>query len=300
MKQTYKSEVYHSCEGRHLLHNLYRKLLMEMKMPLSEYMVATRFGDTHVMQYGNPSGQPVLVFYGDYALNPFAVRPLLQGLDLTRMRLIVPDPVGQVGFSEEKRPSLSGDESGEWACEVMDGLALPEAPVLGYSFGAGVALQLCQVSVLHVERLLLVMPSGFTSLSSSKIARLTEPAGKGSALTEEDVKKALQPVLPFPQKEVTDITRLLFLHAKTRRKDIKCFKKNHLRKLNAQVCLIAEKSDYLFPGEDVIKQAARIIPNMGNVHLLSTGGSHCSLFNPDAGEALADCFALMSDFILKA
>jgi pimeloyl-ACP methyl ester carboxylesterase len=300
VEQKYESEVYHSKEGRHILHNLYRKLLIALDdVPVAERMVKTSFGDTHVMLYGHPSGKPVLVFYGEYALNPLAVRPLVRGLDLNRMWLIVPDPVGQVGFSSEKRLSFSNEEYGEWACQVMDGLELPAAAVLGYSFGAGIALQLCETSVLRIERLLLVMPSGFTNVSTAEITRLLRQVQQHNVLTEGAVKKALQPVLPFPQEEVTNTVRMLFLHAKAERKAVKCFNRKSLRKLNAPVCVITEKSDILFPGKDVIKRAQETIPYLKDSHLLSTGGSHCCLFHPEAAE-ITDCFGVMSDFILKA
>jgi pimeloyl-ACP methyl ester carboxylesterase len=299
VERKYESEVYRSREGRHILHNLYRKLLLEMDVPVAERMVKTGFGDTHVMLYGHPEGKPVPVFYGEYALNPLAVRPLVRGLDLNRIRLMVPDPVGQVGFSGEKRLSFARGEYGEWACQVMDALELPAAPAVGYSFGAGIALQLCETSVLRIERLLLVVPSGLTGVSISGMTGLIRKAQKENVLTEEEVKKALQPVLPFPQEEVTNAVRMLFLHARTEKEAVKCFKKKSLRKLNAPVCVIAEKSDRLFPGEAVIRQALKVIPYVKDSHLLSTGGSHCCLFSPDATEELAGCFDVMSDFLLK-
>ncbi|MDR1676154.1 MAG: alpha/beta hydrolase [Tannerella sp.] len=301
MEQKYESEVYRSQEGRHILHNLYRKLLLELEadVQVAERMVKTGFGDTHVMLYGHPEGMPVLVFYGEYALNPLAVRPLVRGLDLTRMRLVVPDPVGQVGFSSERRLSFSREEYGEWACQVMDALELPSAPVLGYSFGAGIALQLCETSVLRIERLLLVVPSGLAGVSDSGITRFIQQAQQKNVLTEEEVKKALQPVCPFPQEDVTNALRMLFLHARVSGKAVKCFSRKNLRKLNAPVCVIAEKSDCLFPGEAVIGRARKVIPYLRDSHLLATGGSHCCLFGPDAADEPAGCFGIMSDFILN-
>ncbi|MDR1454247.1 MAG: alpha/beta hydrolase [Tannerella sp.] len=298
VEHKYESEVYRSREGRHLLHNLYRKLLAELNVPLAERMVKTDFGDTHVMLYGHPAGRPVLVFYGEYALNPLAVRPLVRGLDLNRFRLIVPDPVGQVGFSTEKRLSFSRAEYGEWACQVMDALELSAAPVLGCSFGAGIALQLCETSVLRIERLLLVMPSGLAGVSTlSGIIRLAREAQKKNVLTADGVKKALQSVWPFPPADVTDAIRMLMLHAKAENGTVNYFSRKSLRKLNAPVCVIAEKSDALFPGEAVIERAQKIIPYLKEFHLLSTGGGHCCLFAPDEQ---AGCFTAMSDFILAA
>ncbi|MDR2041204.1 MAG: alpha/beta hydrolase [Tannerella sp.] len=297
MEQKYASEIYRSKEGRHILHNLYRKLLIELDVPIAERMVKTAFGATHVMLYGHPAGLPVPVFYGEYALNPLAVRPLVRGLDLSRIRLIVPDPVGQVGFSSEKRLSFSGKAYGEWICQVMDALELSSAPVVGYSFGAGIALQLCETSVLRVERLLLVMPSGLMDVSTSG-TQLVRRMQQKNALTAQDVSKALHPVGPFLPEDVADALGMLFLHAEAGQGAVKCFNKRSLRKLNAPVCVIAEKSDNLFSGEAVIKRAQKVFPYVQHSRLLSTGGSHGCLFGPDATGQLAGCFNLMSDFLL--
>jgi pimeloyl-ACP methyl ester carboxylesterase len=299
VEKKYESEVYASKEGRHILHNLYRTCLIETACPVSEQMVETRFGDTHVTLYGHPEGIPVLVFYGEWAINPLAVRPLVNGLNPDKIRLIVPDPVGQAGFSAETRLSLSKNEYGEWACQVMDGLALPVVTVLGYSFGADIALQLCATSLLRVERLLLVLPSGFVNVPASRTARFVQLAKKGVNVTDEDVKKALAPLLPFPQEELTETVRLLALHAKIEKRRLKRFKKKAFQKLNAPVYVIAEKSDELFPGEKVIKQARKIIPHIGGARLLDSGGGHYTLFNPEANEERTECFAAMSNFILQ-
>lgn len=294
----YESEVYKSTEGRHILHNLYRKHMVTMQAPMAERMVETRFGDTHMLCYGHPEGKPVLVFYGNHAINPQVIRPFTQGLDLTRIQLLVPDPVGYTGFSAENRLSPSKNEYGEWACQVMDGLGLSEATVLGYSFGANIALQLCVISMLRIEKLLLVMPSGFVSISASQMADLVPlTIKKETEITDELVKKALAPILPFPEEELTETVRLLSLHAKMEKTPVKNFKKKELHKFNAPVYIVAEQSDYLFPGDKVIKEARKIFSHIEGTRLLNSG-SHCGLYRQD-DEDRQECYAAMSDFILR-
>jgi pimeloyl-ACP methyl ester carboxylesterase len=298
VEKKYKSEVYKSIEGRHILHNLYRKHMATVQAPMTERMVDTRFGNTHIVIYGHPEGKPVLAFCGGDAINPLAIRPFIQGLDLNRIQLIVPDPVGHVGFSAERRLSSSKNEYGEWACEVMDGLGLSETAVLGYSFGADIALQLCATSLLRIERLLLVLPSGFVSIPASKTAVLVQPALKdGVDVSDELVNKALNPILPFRQEELTEAVRMLALHAKMGITKVKKIKKERLLKLNAPVYIMAEQADCLFPGEKVIKEARKIFSHIEGVRLLHLG-SHCGLYQPTDEERL-ECYTAMSDFILR-
>ncbi|MDR0758215.1 MAG: alpha/beta hydrolase, partial [Tannerella sp.] len=195
-----------SREDRHILHNLYRMRLMDIDVPVTERMVETRFGDTHVVLYGNPAGKPVLMFYGKNAINPLVASPFVRGLDMNRLRLIVPDPPGCVGFSAGTKSPLSDREHGEWAVQVMNRLELPCVAVLGYSFGAMMALQLCMVSLLRVERLLLVTPSCILRTPASRISKLMRPAGKDrQSLTDQAVRKMLAPVMPFPHDGLTEM-----------------------------------------------------------------------------------------------
>ncbi|MDR0347904.1 MAG: alpha/beta hydrolase [Tannerella sp.] len=300
MEQQYKSDVYKSREGRHLLHNLYRKHLQAIHVPVRERMIETYLGDTHVSLYGNPSGKPVLTFYGGYAINPLAVRPFTEHLPLDKIQLIVPDPPGQVGFSSERKLSFPKHEYGEWASQVMDGLELQTTAVLGYSFGGSIALQLCLWSVLRVECLLLVLPSGIADASPHRIAKLVKPSTlkNENQITDEVVKKALTKIVPFQHDELIEAARTLFAHAQFEKIKRWNVKKNEIRKLNVPVYLIAEKSDYLFPGKAVRKQARRIIPRLEGQRLL-TLGSHCGLYKNEPDEELNEAYAAMSEFLLR-
>jgi pimeloyl-ACP methyl ester carboxylesterase len=294
------SGIYKSQEGRHILHNLYRKYLMAINAPVTEQMVETRFGDTHITLYGNPSGKPVLVFYGKNALNPLIVSPFIHGLDMNRLRLIVPDPPGCIGFSAERKSPLSCREYGEWAAQVMDMLKLSCVSVLGYSFGAMIALQLCMSSLLRVERLLLFTPACILRTPSSKISKLMRPTGKKDeqSLTCQSVRKMLAPIMPFPHDSLTEMARTILLHAKIEKEGKKLVRKSSLKKLNAPVYIVAEESDYLFPGRKLIKRARKIFPQTGGSRLLSTG-SHWGFFHEETTENMKECFDNMSEFLMK-
>ncbi|MDO4704386.1 alpha/beta fold hydrolase [Tannerella sp.] len=291
------SDVYQSAEGRRLLHNLYRKHLLALDVPLSEQMVETNFGDTHVMHYGSPSGIPVLCFCGAWITNPLGMRPFIEGLDLTRLRLVVPDVPGGLGFSAERRLHASKGEYGQWAFQVMDTLGMRECSVLGYSFGAPLALQLCREALLCVRRLLLVQPAGITKGASSKVEKLMRLSGKEETqLTQELLKKSLTPMLSFEHDELIEMTKMLFLHAKVTKGDWKELRKKDLNKFRAPVGLIADPSDDLFPGEEIVKKARKLIPflEMSNLTHL---GCHYGLFKNDT--QTQEVMQSINDFLLR-
>ena len=295
----FKSELYRSVESRHILHNLYRKQMIATHVSLTERMVETGFGDTHVVFYGNPQGIPVLFFAGENVLMPLAIRPFTQGLDLEKILLIAPDLPGHIGFSTERKLSFAKNEYGAWACEVMNALDLPAAPVIGYSFGGSLALQLCKKSLLRVERLLLVLPAGIVNTPVSKMNRLFAPAAKKpKEPADDEIREALQPVLHFQQPALTDALKMIVTHSLVEKTGFDKLSRKDIHKYKSPVFVVGEKSDWLFPGNDVIKRACKIFPNMYGTRLLSLG-SHCGLFNDEKEDDLKECFEAMTHFILQ-
>ena len=297
--EKYKSGVYRSMKGRHILHSLYRKHLMAVDVPVSEQMIETRFGDTHIVFYGNPRGIPVLFLGGENMLNPLSVRPFARGLDLEKILLIAPDLPGQIGFSTDRKLIFSKGEYGEWVCETMNELELSTVPVLGYSFGGSIALQLCKTSLLRVERLLLVLPAGIVHTPSSKINKLLSPTfSKSQESSDAEVRTALLPVLNFEHDELVEAFQMIITHSFTSKHGFDRLTTKDIRKFRSPVFVVGEKSDWLFPGDEIIRYARKIIPHVDGTRLL-TLGSHCGLFN-GANDDLTECFEAMTNFILRA
>lgn len=300
--EPYISDIYKSKDSRHLLHSLYRKYLMAVNVPVRERMIETRFGDTHIVLYGNPGGKPLLTFYGEIAFNPLAVYPFTRILDLDKILLIVPDPVGRIGFSDERRISFSKNEYSEWAIQLMNGLELQTVAVLGYSFGGNIALQLCANAALRIERLLLMMPGGIVGVSAFKLSKLTKQGSshKEKEITDESIRKTLRPIFSFPPEDMVEAAKMIFRHAKMNKSDLKTVKKKEIRKFRAPVYLVAEKSDYLFPGEHVQKRARELFSRIEGSRLLKSG-CHGGLHHETAHENddLKEACVAINDFLLR-
>lgn len=298
--EQYQSKIYKSRDSQHLLHNLYRKHMIALRVPVRERMIETPSGDTHVVFYGNPNGIPVLTFYGESFINPLAIRPFTTLLDLEKIQLIVPDPPGRIGFSDEERQlSFSKKEYGLWAFQVMDGLGLETTSVLGYSFGGYIALQLCAIAPLRIERLVLALPGGIITPSSSKLTKLIKPASSKDekSITDDLVRKTLKPILSFQQDELIEAFRMIYLHTLIDKNKLDNIKKKDLHKFRSPVYLITEKTDELFPGEEVQKRARKIIPRLEATHILRSG-CHCGLFDLE-NKAIREAFVAVNNFLIS-
>ena len=292
-------DIYRSAGGRRLIHDLYRRHLAELDVPLSECMVATELGDTHVVTYGRHDATPILCFHGEYLTGPLAMRPFIEGLDLERVRLLVPDVPGAVGFSLGRRLSASKGEYGRWALQVMEALGLRGCTVLAWSQGARIALQLCETAVLSVSRLMLVQPAGFASTSLARTDRLLSartPDLDRLQLSDQAVQRALEPALNFEAPDLLEMARLIYLYLRPEPEEWREVKKKSLDKFRAPVGIVACKSDCLFPGDEVVKHARRVVPFMEMSRVVDFG-CHCGLFADT--DVAHEAIAVVSDFLLR-
>jgi pimeloyl-ACP methyl ester carboxylesterase len=161
--------------------------------------VGTRLGDTHVIALG-PEGAPSVVFLpGGNALNPTCLKWFLPLAE--RHRLYAPDIVGQPGFSAQTRPSSKGDGHAFWAEDVLDGLGLERAPLVGLSYGAAIAIRTMGLAPERVCRAALVSPAG---IAASPLLRMLLEIGPPTLLyrlrpTEERLKRVAMPLFTEPE-----------------------------------------------------------------------------------------------------
>ena len=292
-------DIYRSAGGRRLLHDLYRRHLAALDVPINEQMVETELGDTHVMTYGRRDATPILCFHGEYLVNPLAMRPFIEGMDMEQVCLIVPDVPGAVGFSPGRRLSASKGEYGRWALQLMEALRLRGCTVLAWSMGAHIALQLCETSVLSVSRLMLVQPAGFASTSLTRTDRLLggrTPDLDRLQLPDQVVRRALMPALNFDDPDLLEMARMIYLYLRPEPEEWKEVKKKVMQKFRAPVGIVACKSDCLFPGDEVVKQARRVIPFIEMSRVVDLG-CHCGLFADT--DSSRETIAVISDFLLR-
>lgn len=294
----FKSEVYKSAEGKKILQDLYLAHLETIKVRYEEHTVNTRFGQTHLLVYGNPEGKPVLGFHGGNATNPFSLRAFVHHLDLEKIKLIVPDTIGNIGFSAERRLSSKSFEYGEWASDIMDALGLKKVTIFGGSYGAGIALRLCSYAPKRIERVLLVVPSGICNASKFNMIKIAIPI-----LTylvkpnDKKLQKAVFSLTPFQHDEFLEMTKAAITNSKFEMVMPRNATKSELERLDAPVLIFAEKDDVLFPGQAVIDTAKKIIPNLIGTYLLELG-SHGGFFKDE--NTHFEYYDIMSEFLLQS
>jgi pimeloyl-ACP methyl ester carboxylesterase len=75
--------------------------------------------------------------------------------------LIIPDIVGQPNLSAETRPKPTGHEYAHWLHDALAELGLGPVPMIGFSFGGAVVLDLASTYPSLIRKAALVVPAGF-------------------------------------------------------------------------------------------------------------------------------------------
>lgn len=293
----YKSDVYKSAQGEQLLKELYKKQLATITVPYDEKMVETRFGKTHIVMYGNPNGKSVLGFHGGNSTNPYSLRTFTKHIDMNKIRFIVPDTIGNIGFSADNKISSSSNDYGKWACDIMDALGLKKAVVFGGSYGGGIAIRLATYAPERIERLMLIIPSG---IANSKLLRMVKIALPtiGYMLhptSDEKLKKAVLSMSPVVNDDFLEMIKLSILNTKFEMAMPRNATKKELAGLKAPVYVIAEEHDVLFPGEAVLARSKMMFSNLVGTKLLSLGGHGMFLLDE---ETHFDFYDTITDFLL--
>jgi pimeloyl-ACP methyl ester carboxylesterase len=191
--------IYKTPEGEAEIRTLYDEALVELGLGYESLTVGTRLGDTHVIALGAEGAPPAVFLPGANALNPTCLKWFLPLAE--RHRLYAPDIVGQPGLSAQTRPSTKGDGHAFWMEDVLDGLGLERAPLVGLSYGAAIAIRTMGLAPERVSGAALVSPAG---IAASPFLRILGEIGAPTLIyrlrpTEARLRRAAMPLFTEPE-----------------------------------------------------------------------------------------------------
>ena len=151
MKTIYKSE-----KGKEEILNLYDSQLSRLLALWKDVYVDTSFGKTHIIETGNLTGIPLLVFHGGNATTAYNL--LACDFIMNDFHIYAVDMVGHPGKSAETSLPSKGYDYGKWVSEVIDDLKYDKISLFGGSFGAGVIAKTMCVCPNKINRVVLYVP----------------------------------------------------------------------------------------------------------------------------------------------
>lgn len=152
------TELWTSGAAHHAVLGRYEGLLARWPAPAERRRIPTALGETFVISAGPPDAPPVLLLHGSAANSASWMGDIGRLVQGYRVHAI--DLPGEPGLSAPIRAPLAGGSHATWLGEVLDGLGLPSAAVVGISLGGWMALAFATSAPGRVNALVLLCPGG--------------------------------------------------------------------------------------------------------------------------------------------
>lgn len=239
-----------------------------LDVPVTDEWLDTGNGRTHLLAAGDASAPPVIVFQGGNVTNPVTLA-WVQAL-AEDYYLVAPDTPGQPG----KTTIETLPEFGPWVVDVLDGLGIDSAAMIGASHGAGVLLEAAAHAPARIDAAALVVPAGFGTPLSLALARIVVPSLGYRLLSRRRLLlRALAPMFTQPVSRIDDVV-IETIGRALRTGDLTAEfpgpdHPGALAGFGAPTLVVTAEHDPFFPGKRTCKRAARTLPSLEDCVLLT-------------------------------
>ena len=270
--------IYKSEAGKKAILSLYDKQIKRLNREYKDLYIKTTFGNTHIVETGNMSGVPLLVFHGGNATTAYNL--LFCDFLMNDFHIFAVDTIGHPGKSDETSLSPNNYDYGKWVSEVINGLGYESISCFGGSFGAGIIAKAMCVAPEKVKRAVLYVPSGIKNAPAINSMSMMFPMIM-YWMTHKDkwLKKCMIPMAVTEENITQDIyetAKLSINHSKVKTGMPSNVSAKYMNRCKADTLVMAADKDCLFPAKGVIPRAEHIIEKC-TTYLLKDRGHMSSL-----------------------
>ena len=288
--------IYRTPEGRAALLGWYDAALARLPLPVESRRVPTRFGETHLLAAGPAAGRPLVIVHGSNgsALEMAAAFGALA--DASRCYFV--DVPGEPNRSSETRLDKADGAYARWLEDVLDALGLETTALLGMSQGGFVALAGCAAFPERLSHVVLLVPEGFAKPRPLVfLTRVMWPIFRYRRRpTEANARRVVAAISGFSEAAVpaaaVERMGLALRHVRTVATLGRPFEARDLAQLRAPVMLVVGGRDPIFPGDDSLRRAREIVPNLADAIVIPHAGhAHPDLVAPPVTKRIAELLA---------
>ena len=263
-----RQSVFRTTGGRETIRAYYNGIL-DM-LPLHCKTLTTSFGQTFVLEAGDPHNPPVILLHGSCS-NSAAWLGDMPAL-ASQYRVLAVDIPGEPGNSEEYRLDFQTGAHLRWLHETLDALGLEKAAIAGNSMGGWLALQYAAAYPERVTALALIAASGILEPRDTFMRQI---AGIGyQPDTMHAVNDAMTTDAALP-KEVLEFMALIAEHFLPYDQALPVLTDAQMRRLDMPVIYLAGTGDITMDVHQATERLSALVPHaqirlLEGAHIITT------------------------------
>jgi pimeloyl-ACP methyl ester carboxylesterase len=261
----------------------YRDILRRWPVANERLFVPTRQGETFVVACGDPHAPPLILLHGALANSAVWMGDVA---DWARdFRLYAVDVIGEPGLSAPSRPPLDSDAHAGWLDDILAGLSLEKASLVGTSLGGWIALDYATRRPERVQSLALMCPGGVGRQKMGVLFKVLPLMLLGFKREARALVLGPGAMGEIPQ-EFADFLDLIHRNFRARVTKLPVFGDEALRRLSMPVFAIVGGCDALFDSADTKRRLEAVgakvvlLPQAG--HLITGQGDAIHAFLREA------------------
>lgn len=260
--------IYKSAEGERQIRERYLAFLKHWPAPHQYLRIPTSQGETFVIASGAREAPPLVLLHGGAANSAMWMGDIRTFATVSRVYCV--DVIGEPGLSAPSRPPLSSDAYAVWLGEVMNGLSVPRAALVGVSLGGWLALDFANRYPDRVDRVAALCPGGVGRqklgiVFETLLLRMCGEFGRRKLSERLLGRPAADP--PPPLKAFLEIYR----HFRPRMVKLPRFSDDSLRRLRMPLLAIVGGRDVLLDSAETKRRLEFHAPNVEVVFLPEAG-----------------------------
>ena len=291
-----------STEGGHAaMMKWYEHALQDAHINFESIVVSTRFGESHLVAAGPPDA-PALVLLHGMEGNAASWRHQLAGLQAD-FRLYALDIIGSAGKSVPTRLDQDNDDHAKWLDDVLSGLRIERANLVGISNGSWLILKFAGYAPQRIARAALMSANGIVPvrfpyrlarIMDEPVVRAAKDALAGALLTRDMVRRAVSGTYVADVNADPQEIEWFYLLAKYYRFRFPPgpVSDAELAALTAPTLLLMGERERFFALEAVFARARRLVPQLEVEIVPDVGHNMCTDDPARINARLRDYFSM--------
>jgi pimeloyl-ACP methyl ester carboxylesterase len=260
--------MFKSKKGKSEILRLYDKKLESLNLDFEYLTVQTSFGKTNIIATGDPANPPIIIVHGSNGCAPIALETYANLHNTFRVYAV--DVLAQPNKSADTRLSMKDDSYGKWMNEIITELKIESVTMAGFSFGGLIILKTLEYDESRIKEVYLSAPAYVVNGNPLKaIFKVFIPMKRYMKTKKiKYVEKFLSHLFTDRDEFAIKFLSKVFLEFEMDFTPVPFIDAKAANEITTPITIFAAQNDILFPGNKMIKRAAKIFPSLKKSTLL--------------------------------